>query len=248
MGRGGRSRAAGWEERGRGRQRTRCRGRERRPGGAGRELREEGGAEKAAWHRRHRQRDGQPHRSLSPAPHTQAHSCTRSHPRQRAIAGCPVPFTAHPRRVLTVAICMGSNFLPASSRRRPLQQPQAPRTLRPGFAPAALPSPSALPAGVFTTFPPGQWRTLGDEPEGAGRGGVHASPAFFLQRTLYMVVRGRVKVAPALRLLPRRLRLPTRSSPPAPSSSPRAAATPSPGSRRRSRRAPPAAAAAAVPT
>lgn len=77
------------------------------------------------------------------------------------------------------------------------------------------PPPSALFLAVFTTFPPGQWRTPGDEPEGAGRGGVHASPAFFLQRTLYMVVRGRAKVVPALRLLPRRLRFLHSPPPPA---------------------------------
>lgn len=55
---------------------------------------------------------------------------------------------------------------------------------------------------------------------------MHASPAFFLQRTLYMVVRGRVKVAPALRRRPRRLRLPARSSPPARSSHPPASRRP----------------------
>lgn len=77
------------------------------------------------------------------------------------------------------------------------------------------PPPSALLA-VFTTFPPGQWRTPGDQPEGAGRGGVHASPAFFLQRTLYMVVRGRAKVAPAPRLLQRRRRLQLLLCPPPP--------------------------------
>lgn len=78
------------------------------------------------------------------------------------------------------------------------------------------PPPSALLLAVFTTFPPGQWRTPGDEPEGAGRGGVHASPAFFLQRTLYMVVRGRAKVAPAPRLLQRRRRLQLLRCPPPP--------------------------------
>ncbi|XP_070096156.1 serine/arginine repetitive matrix protein 1 [Equus przewalskii] len=92
------------------------------------------------------------------------------------------------------------------------------------------PPPSALLA-VFTTFPPGQWRTPEDEPEGAGRGGVHASPAFFLQRTLYMVVRGRAKVAPAPRLLRRRLRILRRPPPPAQRRPPRwdpAAAVPAP--------------------
>lgn len=114
------------------------------------------------------------------------------------------------------------------------QPPPPPAALGSSHPPAGVragrpsPPPSALLLGVFTTFPPGQWRTLGDEPEGTERGGVHASPAFFLQRTLYMVVRGRVKVAPALRLLPRPLRLlhrPLRSPPP-----PRAAATTALGS------------------
>lgn len=110
---------------------------------------------------------------------------------------------------------------------QPQRQPPPPPAARGSSHPPArvragrpAPPPSALLRGVFTTFPPGQRRTLGDEPEGAGRGGVHAPPAFFLQRTLYMVVRGRAKVAPALRLLPRRLRLPARSSPPAQSSHP----------------------------
>lgn len=60
---------------------------------------------------------------------------------------------------------------------------------------------------------------------------MHASPAFFLQRTLYMVVRGRAKVAPAPRLLPRRLRLLRRPPPPAQRRPPRwdpAATVPSP--------------------
>ena len=85
----------------------------------------------------------------------------------------------------------------------------------PAWVRAGRPSPPPWAVlAVFTTFPPGQWRTPGDEPEGAGRRGLHTSPAFFLQRTLYMVERGRAKVAPAPRLFPRRLRLRSRPPPP----------------------------------
>lgn len=131
------------------------------PGGAGKELLERrggrrgtrGGDVKAAWHRRPLQRDGQPRRAIAPA-HTHAHSHTRSHPRHRAIAGSQAPFAALPRRVLTVAICVRGNFLQASSSRRPLQQPPAPRTLRPGFALAAPPLPPRLSSSLSSPHSP----------------------------------------------------------------------------------------------
>lgn len=107
---------------------------------------EEGDAEKTAWHRRLRQRDGQPSRALALA-HTHAHSHTRSHPRHSATVGPrhPSPHTRlPPRPVLTVAICIGGNFLQASSSSRPLQPPRVPLTLGPGFAPAGPPLPSPL--------------------------------------------------------------------------------------------------------
>ncbi|CAI9178818.1 unnamed protein product [Rangifer tarandus platyrhynchus] len=102
------------------------------------------------------------------------------------------------------------------SQQRPPPPPAASGSWHPpAWVRAGRPSPPPWAVlAVFTTFPPGQWRTPGDEPEGAGRRGVHASPAFFLQRTLYMVERGRAKVAPAPRLLPQRLRLPRRPPPP----------------------------------
>lgn len=167
---------------------------------------EEGDAEKAAWQRRPCQRDGQPSRALAPA-HTHAHSHTRSYPRHCAIAGVPSTLRRTPQAGTYSCHLQRWQLSPSQ------QQPPPPLAASSSSHPSAWvragrpsPPPSAL-LTVFTTFPPGQWRTPGDEPEGAGRGGVHASPAFFLQRTLYMVVRGRAKEAPALWRLPRRLRL-----------------------------------------
>lgn len=79
--------------------------------------------------------------------HTHAHSHTRSHPCHGATVGRrhPSPHTRlPPRPVLTVAICIGGNFLQASSSSRPLQPPRVPLTLGPGFAPAGPPLPPRL--------------------------------------------------------------------------------------------------------
>lgn len=138
---------------------------------------------------------------------------TRSHSRSlapslpRAIPRLSGPRLPYPRtrRVLTVPICTGGNFLRPSDGSRPLQPPRAPGTLRPGIVRAGPPLPPSLSRSASSPHsPPGQWRTPRDEPEGAGLEGVRASPAFFLQRTLYMVVRGREKVVLAPRLLRRR--------------------------------------------
>lgn len=174
----------------------RGRGCEQEPGGAGRELLEEGDAEKAAWHRRLRQRDGQPSRALALA-HTRSHSRSLAHslpPVPRRDRGSQASFTAHPApsEAGTYSCHLHRGQLSPSQQQQP-PPPAASGSSHPRARVRAgrpSPPPSALLLAVFTTFPPGQWRTPGDQPEGAGRGGVRASPAFFLQRTLYMVVRG----------------------------------------------------------
>ena len=194
---------------------------------------EEGDAEQAA--RRPSQRDGQPRRALAPA-HTHAHSLPAAPPRDRGVPG----ILRRTPQAGTYSCHLYRGQLSPGQRQPPPPPAASGSSHPPAWVRAGRPSPppSALLA-VFTTFPPGQWRTPGDEPEGAGRRGVHTSPAFFLQRTLYMVVRGRAKVAPAPRLLPRRLRLLRR--PPHPPT--RAAETTALGSRRRRPLAKPAAAA-----
>lgn len=69
---------------------------------------------------------------------------------------------------------------------------------RPGGSPPLPPGLLRLFSSPHFNPPPGQWRKPGAEPEAAavGPGGVHASPAFFLQRTLYMVARGPAQGAP----------------------------------------------------
>lgn len=95
--------------------------------------------------------------TVSPARHSLPLTLTFTRalapPRDR---GVPGSLPAHPGRVLTVAICIGGNFLPASSRRRrrPLLQPRAPRTLRPGFAPAGPPLPPRLSSRVSSPHSP----------------------------------------------------------------------------------------------
>lgn len=163
---------------------------------------EEGDAELAAWL-------GRPANALVSLGE-RSHPVSLTLPRTIAPTRDPQvsgPLPPHPqtRRVLTVPICTEGNFLRPSDGSRPLQPPRAAGTLRPGIVRAGPPLPPSLSGSASSPHsPPGQWRTPRDQPEGAGLEGVRASPAFFLQRTLYMVVRGRETLVLVPRLLRRR--------------------------------------------
>ncbi|XP_071064222.1 uncharacterized protein [Dasypus novemcinctus] len=218
--------------------------RELEPGGAGEVLARGGGrgARSREGARRSlpatagpHQRDGQLRRALAP-PHTHAHSHPRSHPRgsRPGIAGSPAPLVARipPRRVLTVPICIGGNFLRAShrSRRRPLRPPLAASTLRPGLAPADPPLPLRSPPRGLHHIPPWSVAHARGRARGSGaRGCACIARLLLAAHTVHGSEGASEGGTGPLRLLPRRrrqlwLRLLRGSLPPAPRRPPRAEA------------------------